>query len=164
MSRRYGFYVRIKKNLPQTIFTIPTVGQFDISLHRPTMTNPNIANHGHCRQKCPSRAPEKALGSAPMSLLDRGRFAKPADIILWGVEGVYDPQNTLMLWQCINARTKDHFEGQSTQPPLPKLYPRAGGGCCPSIWCVFAGRKASWGMLGGYFHRWWPWLWCLLWR
>ncbi len=47
----YGIYVGIKKILPLTIFTIPTVGLSDVSLQQPTSTNTTIADHGCCRRK-----------------------------------------------------------------------------------------------------------------
>jgi hypothetical protein len=43
-----------------------------------------------------------------------------SNIIFGAVEGVYGPQNTLMLWQCIFAGTKEHFEFNThPQPPPP---------------------------------------------
>jgi hypothetical protein len=40
----------------------------------------------------------------------------------------------------------------------PKVIPACSGGCCPSIQCVHAERKASCGALGGYFCWRRPWL------
>jgi hypothetical protein len=42
----YVIYIGIKKILPQTIFTIPTVVRSDVSLQLPTTTNITISNHG----------------------------------------------------------------------------------------------------------------------
>ncbi len=50
------------------------------------------------------------------------------NIIFGAVEGVYGPQNTLMLWQCIIAGTKERFEGHvHPQPPPPKYIHNLGG-------------------------------------
>jgi hypothetical protein len=47
-------------------------------------------------------------------------------IIFGPVEGVYGPQNTPMLWQCIFAGTKEHFEfNRHPQPPPPPIHPQA---------------------------------------
>jgi hypothetical protein len=43
------------------------------------------------------------------------------------VEGVHGPQNTTMLWQCIIAGTKEHFEGHTHPQPPPKLHPLSRG-------------------------------------
>ncbi len=98
MSRMYGIYIGIKKILPWTIVTIPTVGRSDISLQRPISTNTTIADHDCCRQKWPPSAPHEALHSTPTQRMDGRQPPKLVDVIFWGVEGVYGPQNTPMLW------------------------------------------------------------------
>ncbi len=114
---------RSKKILPWTVFTIPTVGWSDISLQRPTLTNTTKADHSRCRHKWPPSAPHEALRSTPMCHMDGWQPPKQVDIIFGAVEGVYGPQNTLMLWWFIIVETKEHFEGH-THPQLPKKYIR----------------------------------------
>jgi hypothetical protein len=70
-------------------------------------------------------------------------------IIFGAVEGVYGPQNTPMLWQCIFAGTKERFEFNThPQPPPPPSTSASLKGCRPSIWCVHAECKASFGTQG----------------
>jgi hypothetical protein len=95
MSRMYGIYVGIKKLLPKTIVAIPTVGQSDVSLQCPTLTNTTITDHGHSWQKLHPSAPHEALCSNPMSWMDGRQPPEQAGIIIGAVEGVYGPQNTL---------------------------------------------------------------------
>jgi hypothetical protein len=57
--------------------------------------------------------------------MDRQQPPKQADIILGAVEGVYGPQNTPMLWQCIITGTKEHFEGHTHSQPPQKIHPQA---------------------------------------
>ncbi len=102
-----------------TSATISTVGQSDVSLQRPTMTNTTIANYG---PKWPPSTPHEALRSMPMHKMDGQQPPEQADIILGGVNGVYGPQNTPMLWQCIIAGTKKRFEGHTHPQPPPNLY------------------------------------------
>jgi hypothetical protein len=57
--------------------------------------------------------------------MDGRQPPEQADIIFGAVEGVYGPQNTPMLWRCIIAGTKEHFEGH-THPQSPqKIHPQA---------------------------------------
>ncbi len=86
------------------MFTIPTVGQSDISLQRPTTTNTTIAKHGRCQQTCPPSAPHEALCSAPMQWMDGRQPPEEADIIFEGVEDVYSPQT---LRCCGNASSPE---------------------------------------------------------
>jgi hypothetical protein len=51
--------------------------------------------------------------------MDGQQPPKHANIIFGAVEGVYGPQNTLMLWQFIIAGTKEHFEGNK-HPSTPQ--------------------------------------------
>ncbi len=54
----------------------------------------------------------------PMHQMDGQQLPKQAGIIFEAVEGVYGPQNTPMLWQCIIAGAKECFEGHKhSQPP-----------------------------------------------
>ncbi len=72
-------------------------------------------------------------------------------IIFGAVEGVYGPQNTPMLWQCIFAGTKEHFEFNTHPQPPPHLNTSTSlEGCCPSIWCVGVERKASFEAQGAF--------------
>jgi hypothetical protein len=50
-----------------------------------------------------------------------------ADVIFAAVEGVYGPQNTPMLWQCIIAGTKECFEGHKHPQPPQKIHLQAQG-------------------------------------
>ncbi len=55
--------------------------------------------------------------------MDGQQPPEQADIFFEAVEGVYGPQNTLMLWQCIITRTKEPPEGQTHSQPPKKLHP-----------------------------------------
>jgi hypothetical protein len=59
--------------------------------------------------------------------MDGRQLLKKADKSFGAVEGVYVPQNTPMLWQCIIAGTKEHFEGHTHPQPPQKLHPLAWG-------------------------------------
>ncbi len=159
MSRMYGIYIGIKKTLLWTIYTIPTVGRSDVSLQRPTLTNTTIADHGRCRRKWSPSAPHEALHSMPKHWMDGRQPPKQADIIFGAVEGVYGPQNTPMLWQCIITRTKERFEGRTHPQSPPKNTSTSSGGCRPSIQSIGAESKASCEALGGHFCWQRPWLW-----
>jgi hypothetical protein len=145
------------------ISKFPTVGQSDVSLQWPTLTKTTIANHGHHWQKWPPSEQHEALRSAPMRQMDEQEPLEQAGIFFGAVEGVYGPQNTPMLWQCIIAGTKECFEGHTHPQPPPKNTSTSLGVCHPSIWSVGMERKASCVALEGRFCRWRPWLW-RLWR
>jgi hypothetical protein len=57
--------------------------------------------------------------------MDGQQPPKQADIIFGAVEGVYGPQNTPLLWQCIIAGTKECFEGHTHPQSSPKKHPQA---------------------------------------
>jgi hypothetical protein len=59
----------------------------------------------------------------PMHPIDGGQPPEQAAIIFEAFEGVYGPQNTPMLWRCIIAGTKEHFEGHTHSQPPKKLHP-----------------------------------------
>jgi hypothetical protein len=124
MSRMYGINVGKKK--PWKFFTIPTVGRSDISLQWPTSTITTIANQGCRRQKWHSSTPDDALRSMPMHRMNGQQPPKQGDIIFGAFEGVYGPQNTLMLWWFIIAGTKEHF-GPYTPSTPPKIHLLAWG-------------------------------------
>jgi hypothetical protein len=92
---------------------IPTIGQSDVCLQWQTTTNTTTANHGRHRWKWPPSAPHEALRPAPRHQMDGRQPPKQVDISFGGVEGVYGPKNTAMLWRCIIARTKEHFKGHT---------------------------------------------------
>jgi hypothetical protein len=69
----------------------------------------------------------EALQSTPGQRMDSRQPPEQADIIFGVVKGVYGPQNTLMLWRFIIARTKERFEGHTHPQPPPKLHPIAWG-------------------------------------
>jgi hypothetical protein len=144
---------RNKKILPWTIFSIPTVGESDVSLQRPTSIITTIADHGCRRQKWPPSTPQEALRSALTCQIDGGQPLEQAGIILGAVEGVYGPQNLPMLWRFIIAKTQERFEGHTHPQPPPKNTSACLGGYCPSIRGGGVERKASCGALGGYFCR-----------
>ncbi len=125
MSRMYEIYVGVKKNLPLTIFSIPTVGRSEVSLQRQTLTNTTISDHGRRRWILPPSAPHEALCSAPKHWMDGWQPPEQAGIVFGAVEGVYGPQNTLMLWWCIIAKTKEHLEGHTHPQSPPKIHPQA---------------------------------------
>ncbi len=127
MSRMYGIYVGIKKYFRRQFFTILTVGQSDVSLQRPTLTNTTIANHGHCRQKWPPSTPHKALRYTPMRWMDGQQPSEQAGLIFGAVEGVHGPQNSPMLWQFITDGIKECFEGNTHPQPPQKIHPLAWG-------------------------------------
>ncbi len=59
--------------------------------------------------------------------MDGQQPLEQADIIFEAVDGVYGPQNTPMLWQCIITGTKECFEGHTHPQPPQKLHPQAWG-------------------------------------
>jgi hypothetical protein len=59
--------------------------------------------------------------------MDGRQPPKHAGIIFEAVEGVHGPQNTPMLWRCIIAGTKEHFEGRTRPQPPKKLHPLSWG-------------------------------------
>ncbi len=59
----------------------------------------NRHNHGHRRQKWPPSTPHEVLRSAPTLLMDGQQPPKIADVIFWGVEGVYAPQRAPLFRQ-----------------------------------------------------------------
>jgi hypothetical protein len=90
----------------------------------------NIDQHNHSRpwlrrQKWPPSAPHEALRSNPMRRMDGQQPPEQDDIIFGAVEGVYGPQNTSMLWQCIIAGTKERLEGHTHPQSSPKIHPQA---------------------------------------
>jgi hypothetical protein len=142
------------------MFTIPTVGQSDVSLQLPTSTNTTIADYGRRRWKWSPSTPHEALRSAPTCQMDEQQPPEQVGIIFGAVEGVYSPQNTPMLWQFIIAGTKERFEDH-THPQTPQNTSTCSRGCRPFICGVGAKRKASCEALGSHFRRRRPWLWRL---
>ncbi len=132
--------------------TIPTVGWSDVSLQWPTSTNTTIADHDRHWGKWPPSAPHEALQSVPARHMDGRQPPELPDVIFWGVEGVYGPQNTPMLGRFIIAGTKERPYTPSTP-----------GECNLFIRSIGTEHKASCGALEGHFRRWRPWLWWL-WR
>ncbi len=59
----------------------------------------------------------------PVHQMDGRQPSEQANIILGAVEGVYGPQNTPIVWQCIIAGTKERFEGHTHLEHPPKLCP-----------------------------------------
>ncbi len=121
------------------------------------MTNTTIADHGRRWRKC---TPHKALCSTPTHWIDGWQPPEQADIFL-GCWGCVWPSNTPILWQCIITGTKEHFKGYTHLESPPNIISTCLGGCCPSIQCINAERKALCGALGGHFCRRRPWLWRL---
>ncbi len=125
MLRMYGIYVGMKKNTSVDNFYYSYSGSIWCYLPTANITNTTIANHGRRQQKCPPSAPHEALHFTPMRWMDGRHPPEQANLIFGAVEGVYGPQNAPMLWWCIIARTKEHFESH-THPQTPKkLYPLA---------------------------------------
>ncbi len=89
------------------------------------MTNTTLVDHGGRWWKWPPSAPHEALRSNLMHQMDGQQPPEQADIILGAVEGVYGPQNTPLLWQCIIAGTKERFEGHTHPQSPPKIHPQA---------------------------------------
>ncbi len=58
-----------------------------------------------------------------MHQMDGRQPPEQADMIYGAVEGVYSPQNTPILWQCIIAGTKERFEGHTHPQSPPKILP-----------------------------------------
>jgi hypothetical protein len=54
----------------------------------------------------------------PVQRMDGRQPPELADVIFWGVEGVYGPQNTPMLWQFIITGTKEWPYTPSTPKKL----------------------------------------------
>jgi hypothetical protein len=77
-------------------------------------------------------------------------------IILRGVECMYGPQNTPMLWQCIIAITLECFKGHKHPQNLQKLYPLAWGSIAHPFkalaWSTrpHVGRKGAISASGGH--------------
>ncbi len=96
--------------------------------HRSTMTITTTANHVQHRRKWPPIAPP-TWSLVPLVVVFAPWATTPgaSGNNLEGYEGVYGPQNTLILWWCIISGTKEHFEGHlpsHSQPPH-ELYPLA---------------------------------------
>ncbi len=67
------------------------------------------------------------------------------------VEGVYGPQNTPMLWQCIIAGTKEHFEGHTHPQPPPQKTIRKLKGLSPiHLWRRRGVQGLMWGARGPF--------------
>jgi hypothetical protein len=63
-----------------------------------------------------------------MRQMDGHHPPEQAGIIFGAVEGVYGPQNTPMLWQCIITGTKERVEANiHPHPPPPKYIHKLGG-------------------------------------
>ncbi len=124
------------------------------------MTNTTIADHGCRQRKWPPSAPHEALRPAPTHWMDGQHPPEHPNIILGGVEGVYGPQNTLMVWQYALLEQRNALRAIHTLNN-PKIIPSCLGGYHPSIQCVDAVRKASCRALGGHFCWQRPWLWRL---
>ncbi len=70
-----------------------------------------------------------------------------------GVDGVYGPQNTPMLWWCIITTTSECLEGRTHPHHHKKLYPLAWGLLPIQLTCWHGTQ----GLLGDHFCRRWPW-------
>ncbi len=68
------------------MFTIPTIGQSDISLQLPTATNTTIANHGRHQQKWPPSTPHEALRFAPMHQMNGCWESRMATIAIKNID------------------------------------------------------------------------------
>jgi hypothetical protein len=85
-----------------------------------------------------------------MDRMDGRQPPEQADIVLGALEGVYGPQNTPMLWQCIIAGTKESFEGHTHPQPPQKTHPQAWGVVThPSKHCRGA-QGLVWGARGPF--------------
>ena len=62
-----------------------------------------------------------------MHRMDGQQPPEQVDIIMGGVEGVYGPQNTPMLWRYIITGANECFKGHIHHQAPPKLYPLAWG-------------------------------------
>ena len=60
-----------------------------------------------------------------MCQMDGQQPPEQGNIIFEAVEGVYGPQNTLMLWRFIIAGTKERFEGHKHPQPPQRIHPQA---------------------------------------
>jgi hypothetical protein len=82
--------------------------------------------------------------------MDGRQPPEQADIIFGAVEGVCGPQNTPMLWRCINARTKEHFEGHK-HPHPPQNYICKLRGLLPiHLWHPCGTQGLTWGASGPF--------------
>jgi hypothetical protein len=62
-----------------------------------------------------------------MHQMDGQQPPEQGDVFWGGVEGVYGPKNTPMLWQFIITGKKECFEGQPHPQPPQKIHPLAWG-------------------------------------
>jgi hypothetical protein len=72
-----------------------------------------------------------------------------------GVEGVYGPQSAS--GDDASPQNRSVLRAMQT-PTAPQIISACSGGYHPSIQCVGAERKVSWGGLGGHFRQRRPWL------
>ncbi len=150
MSRMYGFYLGIKKSLPLTIFTIPTVDWSDVSLQRPTTTNTTIAYHGRRQQKWPPSAPHEALRSALTHCMDRRQPPEQADII-FGLFRVCLALKTL--WCCGNTSLLEQKGASRAIHTInnPKNYtPLLGRLSAIHLTCQRGAQGLVWGARGAF--------------
>ncbi len=73
----------------------------------------------------------------------------------WGCVWPSKCSFVLVMMNCHNIGV---FWGPHTPLTAPKITSACSGGCCLSIHCAGAERKASCGALGGHFCWWWSWL------
>jgi hypothetical protein len=86
----------------------------------------------------------------PTRQIDGRQPPKQVDIIFEAVEGVYGPQNALMLWQFIIAGTKERFEGH-TPPQQPPKYICKPRGLLPIYFkCQRGAQGLIWGARGAF--------------
>ena len=105
-----------------------------------------MVDHSRHRQKSSPSATHKALRPVPSSSIDGGRPPKQADTFFKGVEGVYGPQHTTMLWRWIVDKTKECIEGH-TLPQHPQNYNRLLRGLLPiNLTCQHEAQCLVWGV------------------
>ncbi len=73
----------------------------------------NCHNHGRRQQKCPPNAPHEALCSELTLWMNSLQPPELADILFWGVEGVYGPQSAPLFWRWWIATRLECFEGHT---------------------------------------------------
>ncbi len=98
--------------------------------HQPPTANNNQQNHSQPWPPLSEMAPLHPTWSlVPRADVSNGWAKNPeqADIVLGGVEGVYGPQDTPMLPQCIITITWECFEGHTHPQHPPKLHSLAWG-------------------------------------
>jgi hypothetical protein len=110
----------------------------------------NRHNHGRCQWKWPPSVPHEALCSVPMLIMDGQRPPEIADVVFWGVEGVYAPQSAPCSCDDASPQYRSVLRAMHTLNSL-KHYIRMLGVLSPIHSTLRSGAKRPmWGTRGPY--------------